>query len=137
LIVCATIVGDGKVLLVRHSSEQKPDYSDWLLPAGKAVGGEHLEEALKREVREEVGLTIQIVSKLVEHTDPYTGDRLTNFLCTPLTSRVDISSELSEARWFSQNEIKDLTNIHPGLKQLLVGGLDFGFRSLRRRSENA
>jgi len=120
LIVCATIVREGKVLLVRHSCEQKPDYGDWLLPAGSVEPGESLEGALKREAKEELGLDVEITSKLAEHVDPYTGDRLVNFLCALSTLKIETSDELSEARWFSLNEIQRLKTIHPGLKEGLT-----------------
>lgn len=128
MIVCATIVRDERVLLVRHSSEQKPDYGYWLLPAGRVERGEDLEEALRREMGEELGLSIRIVRKLVEHADPYTGDRLTNFLCVPQESRIEVSSELAEARWFDLNEVKNLSDIHPDLKQFLIDGLEHSFQ---------
>ncbi len=120
LIVCATIVRDGKVLLVRHSCERKPDYGDWLLPAGSVESGESLEDALKREVREELCLSVEIVRKLVEHVDPYTGDRLVNFLCAPLALKIETSDELAEARWFSLDAIQRLKTIHPGLREALT-----------------
>jgi len=122
LIVCATIVEDHKVLLVRHAAVKKPDYGDWLLPAGSMEPGESLEEALKREIGEELGLKIKVIKKLVECVDPYTKDRLTNFLCSPLTSRIETSSELSDAEWFDAEEIQALENIHVGLKQFLIDG---------------
>jgi len=122
LIVCATIVDGCKVLLVRHSDSKKPDYGHWLLPAGSMKSGESLEEAVKREVNEETGLRIRIVKKLTEHVDPYTKDRLANFLCRPLTLRIETSSELSEAKWFDVKEIQTLDDIHPGLKQFLTEG---------------
>ena len=128
MIVCATIVEEGNVLLVRHSSEQKADYGDWLLPAGRVESGETLEKALRREVMEELGLTIRIVGKIVEQIDPYTGDRLINFLCTPLTLKTKVSSELSETRWFNLNAIRNLENIHLGLKKFLIDGLEHGFQ---------
>ena len=128
MIVCATIIGNEKILLVRHSSRQKPDYGDWLLPAGRVESGETLEEAMRREVKEELGLRIKIVRKIIDHTDPYTGDRLTNFLCLPLTTKFKASSELAEAKWFNLHEIKDLTNIHPGLKQFLIDNLKHSFK---------
>lgn len=126
LIVCATTVNNNKVLLVRHASVENPDYGDWLLPAGRVEPGEGLERALKREMMEETGLRIRVVRKLVEHIDPYTGERLFNFLCIPLTSGVEISSELMEARWFDLNEIHRLENIHPGLKKFLIDGFKAG-----------
>jgi 8-oxo-dGTP pyrophosphatase MutT (NUDIX family) len=126
LIVCATIVRGHRVLLVRHADLKKPDHGDWLLPAGSVESGESLEQALKREVSEELSLKIKVVRKLVEIVDSYTKDRLANFLCSPLTSRIETSSELSEAEWFDAKAIKALVNIHTGLKQFLVDGFRNG-----------
>lgn len=75
---------------------------------------------MKREVREELSLKIKIRGKLVEHADPYTGDQLVNFICTSHTSRIEVSNELAEARWFNLNEIQKLKTIHPGLKESLT-----------------
>ena len=72
MIVCATIVKEGRVLLVRHSSRQKSDYEDWPLPAGRVELGEGLEEALERELMEETSLRVRVVRRLTEHIDPYT-----------------------------------------------------------------
>lgn len=122
LIVCATVVKDNKILLVRHAGVEKVDYGDWLLPAGSVELGESLEEALRREMMEETGLRIKIVRKLTELVDSYTKDNLVNFLCIPLTSRIEISSELKETKWFDLKEIQMLENIHPGLKKFLIDG---------------
>jgi 8-oxo-dGTP pyrophosphatase MutT (NUDIX family) len=122
LIVCATIVEGCRVLLVKHADLKKPDCGDWLLPAGSVESGESLEEALKREIGEELNLRIKVIRKLVEHIDPYTKDRLVNFLCSPLTSRIETSSELSETGWFDEKEIQALENIHAGLKRFLIEG---------------
>jgi len=126
LIVCATIVKDGKVLLVRHSDPRKPDYGEWILPAGRLELGEDPEKGLLREVMEETRLGIKILRKLAEHTDPYTADRLVNFLCHPLTSMAKMSPELMEATWCDTNEIRRLKNIHPSLKRFLIDGLEGG-----------
>ncbi|MGB9134136.1 MAG: NUDIX domain-containing protein [Candidatus Bathyarchaeia archaeon] len=123
MIACATIVRGDRVLLVQHSDEGKPDYGHWLLPAGSVEHGESLDEAVKREVKEETGLRIRTVRKLTEVVDPYTKDKLVNFLCTTLTPSVETSCELKEAKWFGVDEINALTNIHPELKQFLVEGL--------------
>jgi len=122
LIVCATMINDNKVLLVRHADMEKLDYGDWLFPAGRVEPGEWLEGALKREMMEETGLRVIVVRKLVEHVDPYTGERLSNFLCFPSTSNIETSSELMDARWFDVSEIRRLDDIHPGLKQFLIDG---------------
>lgn len=123
LIVCATTVKDGKVLLMRHSDPKKSDYGDWILLAGKLEPKEDQEKGLCREVGEETDLRVKVIRKLVEHTDPYTGDRLSNFLCTPLTSAIRLSPELVEARWHDLHQIQGLREIHPNLKRFLVDGL--------------
>jgi ADP-ribose pyrophosphatase YjhB (NUDIX family) len=48
---CALIERDGKVLLARHSY-----VSGWLLPGGGVERGEPAEQAIMREMREEIGL---------------------------------------------------------------------------------
>jgi len=122
MIACATIVKDNRVLLVQHAEEGKPDYGDWLLPAGSVEPGETFDEAVEREINEETGLRIRTVRKLTEIIDPYTKEKLVNFLCIPLTSKIDISSELKEAKWFGIDEIRTFENIHPALKQFLIKG---------------
>lgn len=48
---CALIERDGKVLLVRHSY-----VAGWLLPGGGVARGEPSEQAVFREMKEEIGL---------------------------------------------------------------------------------
>lgn len=48
---CALVVRDARVLLVRHSY-----MPGWLLPGGGVGRGEPAEEAVLREMREEIGL---------------------------------------------------------------------------------
>lgn len=57
------IIEDGKILLNR---EQKPDgITPWMIPGGEVEDFDaSLEDACKREVREEMGLEIEIVKPL-------------------------------------------------------------------------
>jgi 8-oxo-dGTP diphosphatase len=63
LRVAALGIEDGKVLLVKHrrflSGIDLPDES-WILPGGAVQVGETLEEAVRREVREETGLLCEV-----------------------------------------------------------------------------
>jgi 8-oxo-dGTP diphosphatase len=56
--VGAVIVDDQMVLLVRR--KQEPGSGRWSLPGGVVKVGESLEEAIKREVLEEVSIRIEI-----------------------------------------------------------------------------
>lgn len=52
--------GTNRVLLIRHSY-----IGGWHLPGGGVDRGETLEQAMRREVREEVGLTVEASARLL------------------------------------------------------------------------
>jgi mutator protein MutT len=49
---------DGRVVLIRRG--QAPDAGEWSIPGGGVELGESVEDALRREVREETGLEIAV-----------------------------------------------------------------------------
>ena len=62
-IACkAFIVHEGRVLILRESSkyEEGTNAGGYDFPGGRLEPGEHFEDGLRREVREEVGLEIEI-----------------------------------------------------------------------------
>ncbi|XP_061586148.1 8-oxo-dGDP phosphatase NUDT18 [Cololabis saira] len=63
-IVCAVIFNDQEEVLMVQ--EAKPDcYRQWYLPAGRVEVGESLEEALRREVKEEAGFDCEPITMLL------------------------------------------------------------------------
>ena len=54
----AVVVHEGRVLLIRRG--QAPDAGEWSIPGGGVELGESVEDALRREVREETGLEIAV-----------------------------------------------------------------------------
>jgi len=56
--VGAIIIRGEEVLLARRGKE--PAYGEWSIPGGVVELGERLEDAVKREVREEVNLTVRV-----------------------------------------------------------------------------
>ena len=58
----AAIVRDGKLLLVKR--RRAPEAGHWSLPGGKVDFGESVADAVKREILEEVGLEIVLLSSL-------------------------------------------------------------------------
>ena len=57
--------GDGRILLQRRS-----DNGLWGLPGGSVEIGESVRDAIVREVREETGLTVEVVRLIGVYSDP-------------------------------------------------------------------
>lgn len=58
-VVAAVIVRDGAVLACRRAAH-KDAAGRWEFPGGKVEAGETPEEALRRELREELGVAVQV-----------------------------------------------------------------------------
>ncbi|XP_068594551.1 8-oxo-dGDP phosphatase NUDT18 [Brachionichthys hirsutus] len=63
-IVCGVIFNEKEEVLMVQEAKQDC-YKQWYLPAGRVEVGENLEEALKREVREEAGFDCEPISLLL------------------------------------------------------------------------
>lgn len=106
---CAVIVRDGAIMLTKRGIE--PHKGDWDLPGGYIETGEHPEQCLRRELREETGLTIDITSTIGIFLDTY-GDGGTDTLniCyeADVTGGIESpSSDVVEIGWFAPTEIPD------------------------------
>ncbi len=58
--VCAIIIDSGRILAMHHNT-QKPYYS---LPGGRVMMGETAEQAVAREIQEELGISMKILRPL-------------------------------------------------------------------------
>lgn len=58
-VVAAVIERDGRILITRRRAGAHLE-GLWEFPGGKAEAGESLEQALRREIREELGLDISV-----------------------------------------------------------------------------
>ena len=97
---------DGAVLLVRHSYRRK-----WGVPGGLMKRGEHPEVALRREVREEVGIEVDVLGEpaVVVDPDPQRVDLV--FRARVRAGEGDarpVSAEILEVRWFLPDELPEL-----------------------------
>ena len=75
-VVCGVVERDGAILLVRQQAKDDPEGGWWVLPGGVVEAGESLESALRRELREETGLSMTAPTRLlftVECNSPFNG----------------------------------------------------------------
>ncbi len=98
------IDGHGRVLLLHHFF--RPG-SAWGIPGGFINPGEQPEEALRRELREEVGLEVE--SARVVFTRALQKYRQVEiiFLCQPKGSPIAKGFEINRAEWFEMNALPD------------------------------
>jgi NAD+ diphosphatase len=87
----------------------------WSCLAGFAEPGESIEEAVRREVREEVGLTCARVRYFASQPWPFPSSLMIGCHAEALTERIVIDkSEIEDARWFDRDELRlMLTRQHP------------------------
>jgi 8-oxo-dGTP pyrophosphatase MutT (NUDIX family) len=118
---------DDRVLLLRYGSDHD---AWWITPGGGIDAGESDEEALRRELREELGLdAFEIGPLLFERERHFLGEpgfggqanRSYLVRVPPLEARV--ISEAEEARWFALEELATLPTSPYDLPQLLTSAI--------------
>ena len=78
----------------------------WEVPGGKVEPGESLEEALRREIREELQVEIHIEEKFTELDYDYPHFHLTMhcYFCSVLSGEITLV-EATDARWLKKEEL--------------------------------
>jgi mutator protein MutT len=133
--VGALIIENGRILLVERAREPLRDY--WSLPGGVVETGERLEEALRREVREETGLEIENLSlfEIFERIMPDESGRteyhyvLMDYLCRPAGGVLCAADDAGRVGWFSLDELGGLK-----ITEGTVGVIARAFALLRETS---
>ena len=107
--VAAVIVEGGRILLVKRAAE--PSKGKWSLPGGSVEWGEPLVDALKREVREETGLDIE-VEKLAGVFDLIIGETpvthhyiIIDYFAHPTGGTLAPGDDADDARWAPIEEL--------------------------------
>jgi NAD+ diphosphatase len=92
-----------KVLLGRQTSWAPGMHS---VLAGFVELGETLEDSVRREVHEEVGLTLTDVRYFASQPWPFPASLMVGFVATAADDRINVNmQELETARWFTRDEL--------------------------------
>ena len=105
VVIMLAIHGD-RALLGRNRRRAGARFS---CLAGFVEPGETLEEAVRREVREESGIRCGRVRYLAGQPWPFPSSLMMGFLAEALTEEITVDpEELAEARWFPRDEIREM-----------------------------
>lgn len=107
-VVGAVIIKGNKILCAQRGPGKSLPHK-WEFPGGKIELGETPEEALKREIHEEMHCKINIGEK-VEHT-VYDYDfgtvHLTTYLCKLIEGKPELTEHI-DIKWLEANDLKSL-----------------------------
>lgn len=117
----ALLENDGCCLMLKRSDNCTNNPGRWDLPGGKPEKGEPLEEALRREIREETGMEIELtgLAGAVQSESP--GFHVVNVIMTGRAAggSITLSHEHQDSGWFSADQIKDM-DLLEHLKQVAL-----------------
>ncbi|UYO99544.1 NAD(+) diphosphatase [Oceanotoga sp. DSM 15011] len=105
----AIIVGitkDDKILLAHNDKFKENMYS---IIAGFVEWGESLEDTVKREVMEEIGITIKNIKYFNSQTWPFPNSLMVGFTAEYDSGEIIPDGvEITDAKWFDKNNLPDL-----------------------------
>ncbi len=105
-VTCAIIVANGRVLAARRALNRSQG-GLWEFPGGKIHEGESAEECILREIGEELGAAVQIITRLPDCVYHYPDKSvcLIPFVCEPEQYTDFQVIEHEEIRWCTDEEL--------------------------------
>lgn len=115
---------EGKVLLVCNRGHGR---SHWSLPKGSCEEGEALVQTLKREVKEETGLDVEMV-ELAFATEWFVAGRQEWYLQFYFHARIvggeaavqEDDEDVTQVKWVAPREVRQYMNYRPWVEPLFT-----------------
>ncbi len=112
--VDAVVIDNGKILLVKRGIESFKGM--WALPGGHVDYGERVEEAVKREAKEETGLDVAVVKLIGVYSDPKRDPRGHTvgvaYLCETKGKKPKAGDDAAAAWWWPLDDLPELAFDH-------------------------
>ncbi len=104
------IIVDNKILLTLRRDE--PDRNKWAIPGGKLELNETIEEGLKREIKEELSLNVEVkemagISEIITENFHYV---ILDYLCDSLNGDIKPGSDAVDAAFFDMEDLGNCVN---------------------------
>lgn len=117
-VVMALIWRNHEILLARS-----PHFAPYSVLAGFVEPGETLEQALIREVYEEVGLSVKNIRYFGSQPWPFPSNLMIGFICEYASGEIKIDpKEIEEAQWFAIDKLPLLLPKSISLSRRLIDG---------------
>lgn len=128
-VVAAVIVRDGRYFATQRGYGEYKD--KWEFPGGKVEPGESREEALIREIREELATTIGIDRFICTVDSDYPDFHLTMhcYLCHVVSGHLQLL-EAEDARWLDGSHLHTVDWL-PADKEVVTNLMHTGFLTFR------
>lgn len=105
-VVAAVVEKEGKYLIAQRPVEKG---GEWEFPGGKVEKGETFFEALVREIKEELNVSVKPIRILSSYPKDIRGQTYSiHFVAATLFSEEFVLSEHQNCLWMDLNEIKQL-----------------------------
>jgi mutator protein MutT len=129
----ALIFQRGRILMARRGKEPLKDW--WSLPGGAVETGETLDQAVRREVREETGLEVQpvrmfeIFERIMHDAEGTTEYHyvLIDYVCRVTGGTLCAGDDVAYVQWMRQDELAGLQ-----ITEGTLGVIERAFRKRRR-----
>lgn len=126
VIVVGLIEKDGKILLGKKPENIGPYPNTWHIPGGGVnLGEETIEDALRRELREEAGIEIDNIEPLGfdEDREPNKHGEMMHYIFLDFKAQyasgeVKAGDDIHHLQWIEKSELKNLNLNKPTLKLL-------------------
>jgi len=109
VIVKGIILYEEKVLVLKRSNTDEIGAGNWEFVGGSIEYGEGLEEALLREIKEEISIDVKIEKILYATTynaKPNRYDVIIVYKCKAEDDNIKLSEEHSEYKWVNEKELR-------------------------------
>ncbi len=113
--VIALIKKDNVFILGKKKKQENHPLSGlWHIPGGKVCEDENEEDALKREMKEEIGVEIKVDKFLGERIDENNRLKFKWYLCSLPSNNVTAGGDLTEIKYVSAKNLIKESSVNEG-----------------------